>query len=300
MTYQSLKETTYEAGGPSRVLLISPHGADAKDFLEAFPAIEADARLQAVWPLFETYLAIERDVGADELAHSIAHQLARHYDVEAQVICLNYPRAIIDGGRLLDHCLRQCLPTSLFVELKEAFLDIQRRTLARVEELYALLRSGAAQYMIDVHTMASFCPVDGNGTRYILPVSFNRLEDYVLQFIEARDHKYQRSIDLITADDHGQRWADPRLLAEIQNVLAREGYPQHENVPYCASAAYLSSQHLKNVPSISLDIPKHLLSSWADDFTDYQLDDVPLSVEKIDRMARCLAQGIHAALTPKN
>ncbi len=162
------------------------------------------------------------------------------------------------------------------------------------------MRSGAAQYMIDVHTMASFCPVDGNGTRYILPVSFNRLEDYVLQFIEARDHNYQRSIDLITADDHGQRWADPRLMTEIQKVLAMEGYPQHENVPYCASAAYLSSQHLKSVPSISFDVPKHLLSSWADDFTDYQLDDVPLSGEKIERMARCLAQGIHAALSPKN
>lgn len=300
MTYQSLKETIYEADGPSRVLLISPHGADAKDFLEAFPAIETDARLQALWPLFETYLAIERDVGADELAHAIAHNLARRYGVSAQVVCMNYPRAIIDGGRLMDHCLRSCLPTQLFVELKEQFLAIHQGTLARMDALYAEVKAGTFEYLIDVHTMASFCPVDGNGTRYILPVSFNRLEDYVTQFVEARDHQYRRSIDLITADDHGQRWAQPRLITEIQKALDAEGYPQHENVPYCASAAYLSLQHLKSAPSISLDVPKHLLSSWADDFTDYQLDDVPLSADKIERLGQCLAGAIHAAISPKN
>jgi hypothetical protein len=282
------------------VLLISPHGADAKDFLEAFPAIVDDARMQAVWPLFETYLAIERDVGADELAHAIAHNLARRHDISTQVVCLNYPRAIIDGGRILDHCLRSCLPTQLFVTLKEAFLDLHRRSLARVDQLYAELRSGAAQYLIDVHTMASFCPVDGNGTRYILPVSFNRLEDYVTQFVEARDHKYRRSIDLITADEHGQRLADPRLIQEIQKALAAEAYPQLENIPYCAAPAYLSAQHLSQVPSISLDVPKHLLSSWAADFTDYQLDEVPLSAERIERLGRCLAGAIHAAMPPKN
>ncbi|WP_141734290.1 N-formylglutamate amidohydrolase [Oligoflexus tunisiensis] len=297
MTYQSLKETTYAAGGPTRVLLISPHGADAKDFLDAFPAIESDALLQAVWPLFETYLAIERDVGADELAHAIAHNLARRYDIPCQVICVNYPRAIIDGGRLMDHCLRACLPTALFVELKERFLELHQQTLRRVDELYASIRSGAARYLIDVHTMASFCPIDGNGTRYILPVSFHRLEDYVNQFVEARDHKYRRSIDLITGDDHGQRWADPRLVAEVQRALQAEGYPVVENFPYCASAAFLSGQHVRSVPSISLDVPKHLLSSWAEDFTDYQLDDVPLSPERIERLARCLAGAIHAAMS---
>jgi hypothetical protein len=197
----------------------------------------------------------------------------------------------------MDHCLRSCLPTSLFVELKAQFLDLHRQTLARVDALYGEMKAGAIDYLIDVHTMASFCPVDGNGTRYILPVSFQRLEDYVTQFIEARDHKYRRSIDLITADDHGQRWADAKLVQAIQEGLHADGYPQLENVPYCASAAFLSGQHLRSVPSISLDVPKHLLSSWADDFTDYQLDDVPLSADRIDRLGACLARAIHAALS---
>jgi len=300
MTYQSLKETTYEASGPARVLLISPHGAGAKEFLDAFPAIEADPQLQALWPLFETYLAIERDVGADELAHAIAHNLARRFDVPCQVVCVNYPRAIIDGGRLMDHCLRLCLPTALFVQLKTSMLELHQRTIRRVEELYAEIKSGSARYLIDVHTMASFCPIDGNGTRYILPVSFHRLEDYVTQFIEARNHEYRRSVDLITADDHGQRWADPQLIAEIQRALGAEGYPQLENIPYCALSAFLSHQHLRTVPSISLDVPKHLLSTWADDFTDYQLDDVPLSAEKIERLGQCLAGAIHAAMSGRN
>ena len=296
MTYQSLKETSYEAGGPARVLLISPHGADAKDFLDAFPAIEADPQLQAVWPLFETYLAIERDVGADELTHAIAHNLARRFDIPCQVVCVNYPRAIIDGGRLLDHCLRSCLPTALFVQLKAGMLALHQRTLQRVDELYAELRSGAARYLIDVHTMASFCPLDGNGTRYILPVSFNRLEDYVTQFIEARNHQHRRCIDLITADEHGQRWADPQLIAAFQDALRTAGYALLENMPYCASSAFLSAQHLRSVPSISFDVPKHLLSSWADDFTDYQLDDVPLSADRVEQLGQCLAGAIHEAM----
>ncbi|HYX31617.1 MAG TPA: hypothetical protein VE954_00795 [Oligoflexus sp.] len=296
MTYQSLKETIYEAGGPARVLLISPHGADAKDFLDAFPAIAADPQMQSVWPLFETYLAIERDVGSDELTHAIAHNLARRYDVPCHVVCMNYPRAIIDGGRLMDHCLRSCLPTALFVQLRDQFLELHRNTLQRAEQLYADLRSDRFRYLIDVHTMASFCPIDAKGSRYILPVSFPRLEDYVNQFVEARDHSYRRSVDLITADDHGQRLADSRLIAEFQHALRAQGYPQLENIPYCASTAYLSHQHMKSVPAISIDVPKHLVSSWSNDFTDYQLDDVPLSADKIEQLARCLAGAVHRAM----
>jgi hypothetical protein len=61
----------------------------------------------------------------------------------------------------------------------------------------------------------------------------------------------------------------------------------------------LSGQHIRSVPSISLDVPKHLLSSWAEDFTDYQLDDVPLSADRIERLGHCLAWAIHDALTKK-
>lgn len=299
MTYNSLKETRYEAGGRAGILLISPHGAGATDFLAAFPEIAADPQLDAIWPLFETYLAIERDVGADELTHAIAHGLARRYDVPAHVLELNYPRAIIDGGRLLQHCLRPCLPTALFVRLKERFLALHAETLARVEALYAEVRRGTYTFLIDVHTMASFCPVDAEGTRAILPVSFPRLEDYVLQFLEARDHSYRRSVDLITADDHGQRWADPLLIQEFQKALAADRFPQLENIPYCASAAFLSHLHIKSVPAISFDVPKHLLSSWAEDFTDYQLDDVPLAADKIERLGHCLSRAIHAAMLQK-
>ncbi len=299
MRYRSLKETYYSGHRSPKIVLVSPHGADASDFLAAFPEIEADRQMQALWPLFMTYLGIERDVGADELGHAIAHSLARQYDLSCHVIEINYPRGIVDGGRLMDHCLRSCLPTALFMHLKQEFFALHRATLVHMETIYRELKSRPGSMMIDVHTMASFCPVDGNGERYILPVSFHRLEDYVTQFLEARNHSYRRSLDLITADDQGRLLADPDLLRHVEQAFQRQGYPYLQNNPYCAAPAYLSHQHMQRVPGLSLDVPKHLLSSWAPDFTDYQLDEVPLDAQKIEALASCVAGAIHQAVTEK-
>ena len=294
MSYQSLKEIEYQGPRSPRIIIVSSHGAGADDFLAAFPQIEEDRQMQAIWPLFQTYLAIERDVGADELTHAIAHNLARGYGRPCLTVAMNYPRAIIDGGRLLDYCLRPCLPTALFVSLKEAFLALHQKTLQRMEELYAEVRREGS-CLIDVHSMASFCPIDGNGERYILPVSFHRLEDYVTQFLEARNHSYRRNLDLITADEQGRNIADPKLLASFQAALEAEAYPFIENRPYCASSPYLSHHHMKSVSSISFDVPKHFLASWSEDFTNYQLDDVPLDGMKIERLGRTLARAIDHA-----
>jgi|GEM_PF-3120033 hypothetical protein len=296
MTYPSIRETVYHGQKPTLIACVSPHGADAKDFLAAFPEIQEDPQLVSIWPLFESYLAIERDTGAHELAHAIAHFINRRYDVPCLVAEVTYPRAIVDGGRLIDHCLRHCLPTALFVRLKKDFLALHRHTLDYMEALYQRLAGFDAAYLIDVHTMASFCPADDQGRRTIQPVSFQLLEDYVDQFMNARNHLYQRRIDLITADARGQILADPALTAAIAASLAAAGYPLASNEPYHAAPAFLSYQHLQRARALSFDVPKHLVARWKGDWSDYQLDEVPLDSEKIASLAAAVGLGVGQVL----
>ncbi|MCX6128836.1 MAG: hypothetical protein NTX25_07205 [Proteobacteria bacterium] len=56
MNFPSFQETIYQADGPQRVLLVSPHGADSQEFLAAFPAIQEHPQMQAIWPLPELCL----------------------------------------------------------------------------------------------------------------------------------------------------------------------------------------------------------------------------------------------------
>ncbi len=286
MTYPSIKETFYRSRQDKSVVLTVPHGADAKDFFEFFPEFKADPELQKVWPIFETYLAIEQDLGASELAHAIAYELLSR-DVSAQVVELNYPRGIVDGGRLRDHCLRGCLPPHLAATFHEALLRVHDTSLTFMDRLYESVKGEV--FLLDVHTMASYCPVDERGKKATFPVSFPRLEAYVNQYLNASNHAHQRKIDLICADESGRKLADPRLLSAVSQSLHREGYVCLENEPYHAAPIYLSYQHMQKLPGLSIDIPKFLISSGE------ALDELQIDAPKIKRLAATLALGILAA-----
>lgn len=299
MTYPSIKETFYRASQsvkatrPMEVILTVPHGADADEFFRFFPEIQANPELQPIWSLFETYLAIERDVGASELAHAIAYELC-HAKIEARVVEVNYPRGILDGGRLREHCLRECLPPKLFEDLKEAMLRIHDTSLSYMDRLYESMlekrkREGTESYLLDVHTMASFCPVDEEGERATFPVSFARLEAYVDQYRNAKNRKYQRKIDLICSDEKARKLADPQLLSSIARELTAENYPCLENEPYHAAPIYLSFQHMQMVPGLSIDIPKYYVAKGD---IDHELERITVDPLSIKKLSRCLARAL--------
>ncbi len=292
MTYPSVHETTYQGSRPGLMVCAVPHGAGEEEFLAAFPEIEQHPDMQSIWPLFTTYLEIERDVGAGDLAHAIAHHCARLTDVTTLVVDVSYPRGIIDGGRKMDHCLRGCLPTPLIKQLKPRFLALHQQTLDYTLSLYDRMRAVRTAYLLDVHTMASFCPVNDGGQKQIFPVSFQLLPSYVDQYLEAHNHAYQRKIDLITADDQFQEMGDPRLTQVLQEALTADGYAWAMNDPYQAASAYLSHQHLSQTRALSLDVPKHLLATCAEDLSHYQLDDVTLDPLRIEAMGRSIARGL--------
>ncbi len=295
MAYPSIKETHYHASGPHQAIVVVPHGADAKEFFRFFPEIPKHVEMQKIWPLFLSYLEIERDGGAGELAHALAQQLASHYQIKTLVVELDYPRGLVDGGRLRNHCLRPCLPPQLMVELKDALIAIHETTLNYMDKLYSIIEGEPSCYLIDVHTMASFCPVDASGKRSTFGVSFPQLEAYVDQYLNAYNHDYQRKIDLICSDEQGQLLADPELLACVKEALTEETYACLENEPYHAAPIYLSYQHMQKVPSLSLDIPKHLIAAGGKE--GLRLDQMAIDSKALQTLANCLAKGIAKAFS---
>jgi hypothetical protein len=293
MTYPSVKETLYQSQGKRFAALVVPHGAAADDFFRFFPEIKADPELAKVWPIFEDYIEIERDGGAGEIAHAMAYRLARSYGTRALVAEVNYPRGIVDGGRLRNHCLRPCLPHRLAEDLKPAFLEMHEDTLAYMDRLYEQLEKDPSALLIDVHTMASYCPVDNAGIKRTEPVSFPTLPQYIEQYLSASNHAYQRKIDLICSDEKGRLLADPILLDCIASALNEKGYACLENEPYHAAPIYLSYQHMQKVPSISLDIPKHMIALGAE--KGLALDELRIDPEALKRLADCLAGAVARA-----
>ncbi len=300
MAYLSLKETHYHAktnGKNQELILTVPHGSGADSFLEHFPEIQCHPDLERVWPLFRTYLEIERDTGASELAHAIARNICLNFQHQVHVLEMNYPRGILDGGRLRGHALRHCLPQKLMESIQGRLEELHDNSLRRVDEVYALMAQKAPRHalLVDIHTMASFCPVDESGRRSTFPISFARLEDYVNQYLEAKNHHYQRKIDLICADEKGHLLADDKLLSEMKSALEAAGYDCLENQPYHAAPIYLSYQHMKMVPSLSIDVPKHDLV-FSDRY-EYELDNLDLDPTKVQSMAKVMAGAIHRSFS---
>lgn len=293
MTYPSVKETLYHARGPRFAALVVPHGAGAEDFFNFFPEIKADPELAKVWPVFEDYIEIERDGGAGEIAHALAHRLASTFGIRSLVAEVNFPRGIVDGGRLRNHCLRPCLPHRLAEDLKPAFLRMHEDSLAYMDRLYEQLEKDPSALLIDVHTMASYCPVDAAGQKKTAAVSFPTLPEYIEQYLSASNHAYQRKIDLICSDETGRLLADPILLDSISQALTNEGYACLENEPYHAAPIYLSYQHMQKVPSISLDIPKHLIAAGGEE--KLELDNLVIDPEALKALADCLAGAVARA-----
>ncbi len=296
MTYPSVKETIYTGETKGLAVFVVPHGAAADEFLEAFPEILAHREVQALLPLFMSYLAIERDLAASDLAHALAHRVQRRLGLTSIVAEVNYPRGIIDGGRKIDHSLRPCLPSGLSFELKDAFLQVHRHTLDYMGKIYQRITAENG-YLLDVHTMANFCPTDSTGQRSTIPVSFPRLEDYVEQFLNAGNVSYQRKIDLITSDEKGEELAAPEMRRALSQAMEQGSFPYAINEPYLAASAYLSHQHMKSVRGISIDVPKYLLTYPSADGGLPPLDELAVDPDRVEALADCLVKAWESLVT---
>ncbi|SMF78190.1 hypothetical protein [Pseudobacteriovorax antillogorgiicola] len=276
------------------VLVVSPHSADGKEFFDQFPEIVNHPLIKSHWDLFEQYVEIERDKGADQLAHQLGHQLAQR-GISSMVLEWQYPRAIVDGGRILSHCLRPCLPPTLQEQLNDRLLGMHKRSLEKLEELHQVINDRHG-FVIDMHTMASFSPMN-DGKIETKPVSFEGLRAYCQQFTDApRTPDNLRLFDVITQDEDAREIAHPRLKKAIIDSLNRASIDFVENDPYCADSAFLMNVHLTRCPAIALDLPKHYVAS-VDNPMDFSLPDFNVDSIKVERIAKLIAEATKDALT---
>lgn len=269
-------ETFYSRDNqPLKVLITCPHASLGENFFQRFSEILKHSKVAEIKKLFLQYIEVEADIGSDKIAHGIA-KILKENGISCLVFEMDYPRAIVDGGRILDHCIRDSLPSELMKKLKNRFLNMHQKTLQTLARYHKKIKENNG-LVLDVHTMASFSPAC-NGKIQTKAVSFESLESYLNQFINViKDPYHLRNFDLITEDGSGNSIGDHKLADILRRNLAGSNIPFKENDPYAALPAFLMHTHLSSCQSVAIDIPKHMISRCEDamefDIIDFQVDD---------------------------
>ena len=202
-----IRRTLYGSNNHFRLLITVPHGSIGEAFFARYPNFWRSFAKPTEIKAFYRYLRIEQDFGARELAHRLAywvHTLLPQLGV--LVLEKDYPRGILDGGRQLSHCLRSMAPAGIMQDLEEDLLQVHNSTLEVVRQEIKTVNQRRG-ILIDLHTMAPFCPhfMQGNQS---LPEHYDSLSDYLEHFLEPRFHHpdYKRDIE-----EHGplSQFIDP-------------------------------------------------------------------------------------------
>jgi hypothetical protein len=287
-----IKQSWYTAPKTDwRLTIISPHGSNGEAFLQKFSAINEHPAIRNLGELWQRYLFMEQDGGANALAHALARQLSRRQpNLSCDVVELDYPRGLIDGGRTAEHCLRSSLPADLAKTYHPLFVQIHRQSLDFFQFLYQSVTPD--HLVLDLHTMASFQPLNGHGHPQTIPISWHRFREYCEQFNNSpKTNDNLRAIDIITKAPDGQRIADPWLDQAFWSRLTATEFSLADSTPYAARPEYLMHHHMVNCRAIAIDIPKHLLAT-TDDPMAFEVDNWSLDESKVEGMAGYLAQAI--------
>ena len=287
-------ETTGRHDLPLKALIISPHGDGATTLLRNFPKIlPTQGPLQE---LFEAYLRLEQDIGATEICKEAA-VILEQAGVGTTVFTMDYPRGILDGGRTLEHCIRNVLPVTLSKELNPQFKKIHSTTIKRLQELYTTLNTNKG-LLIDIHTMASFNPCSSDGNPVTQHITPHNLTEYVEQYAGApRTLENLRSFDIITSDDDGKYLADSQLEKSLTKRLEQMGETYAYNHPYAASKHFMMYPNLTNTHGLCIDIPKHLLSKHHENPLDFAIEDFETCPKRIQRYGKIIADSLLSALS---
>ncbi len=285
-----IKETIYHASSPFRVMILSPHCSSGENFFKEFPEILKHEKIIEKKEEFLKYIELEKDSGTTELCHKIAEDLEAN-GIGSIVIELDYPRAILDGGRVLEKCIRDALPRDLGEQLNSQFLAIHQKSLDRLLELYAVLNTNKG-LILDVHTMASYCPMY-KGTKQTKTISFDALDTYLRQYFGApKEESNIRYFDLITSDVRGMELGDKKLKSHIEQELHEAGIPYMLNKPYAASDEFLMYPNLTHCRGLCFDIPKHSLSTYHADPEGFDLANIELDEGQLEIYAALMTRAL--------
>ena len=162
---------------PFDLILFSPHGDDGAEFLEENPVIlnaHGGAR-----NIFYDFVALECDQGATKLAYKIAMKLSEETKFRCAVVVDRIPRAVWDMNRSIKNAARNIFNDESLAEiLNRRLRQIDAEVRADKERILQQL-SPSHGYVLDIHTMAAFSPVDR------IPEMPSNMEKYIRNFVDA-------------------------------------------------------------------------------------------------------------------
>ena len=267
----------------TKFLLIDPHGSDFTQFNSKFPEISDHHKVKSKLELFQLYLAIERDLGATELAHSIGKNIAENKEVGVEVISINYPRGLLDGGRDQFYAIRNALPEELLIGLSATFKDIHMDTTAKIES--KILGTSPDCIVVDVHTMSTFEYLrELEGKKISDVISWETMNEYVRSFTEAMH--LERPLNILCRDESSDFKASPALVHELKSTLRNIGVRHEEDNPYRILKRYKSHTYFGLRRGLAIDIPKSYLCK---DQAIYSLEMLEVDQSKIDHWGKIIA-----------
>lgn len=285
-----IRRTLYGNNHHFRLLITVPHGSIGEAFFARYPHFWQSFSQPTESKAFYRYLRIEQDFGAQELAHRLAYWVnCLMPKLGVLILEKDYPRGILDGGRQLSHCLRPMVPPDILKALETDLLQLHASTLDVVRKEIVLLNQHRGA-LIDLHTMAPFCPHFMQGSKN-LPETYESLSDYLDHFLDPKFHHpdSKRNIDLITEDGSGKMIADKQLSAAFTKTLSPK-FPLAFNDPYAAPPHFMMHEYLCSSRGIAIDVPKDLISQQAP--PDFKLERFDLCSQKIDQLAKLMAQAV--------
>ena len=268
----------------TRFLIINPHGADFRLFKSRFPEIYEHTKVKSRMELFQLYLAIERDLGATELSHSIASSLAKNLEIGVEIISIDYPRGIVDGGRDPQFAIRSALPDEILSDLFERFKNIHIDATSTIEA--KILATPQDCIILDVHTMSTFEYLrELDGKKIPEVISWETMEQYVRSFTEAM--QVERSLNILCRDESNTFRASQQIVAELKNALTSLGIRHEEDNPYRILKRYKSHRYFGFRRGLAVDIPKSYLCK---DQAIYSLEKLEVDQPKVDYWGKIIAE----------
>ena len=268
-----------------KALILVPHDSTNDFFFDEFPEIRAEAQRRNKLEQFEQFIHIESDKGAlviaDQIAKKIQSALASHEKVE--LIHLDYPRGIIDGGRKLSHCVRDLCTTESLAKYEKRFKEIHQLTMDWITQKIEELNNNDG-LLLDIHTMAPWSPSQS------VPLHWDQLYDYVESFTGTYSAERMRPVNLLTRDDDDVLLADQELIDLFVQRLEGLNFSVQENEPYRLSNPFANHHYLSLATGIAIDIPKHLLAEETTHIEDFPLNEFRISEEKVKRMGNAIAE----------
>lgn len=214
-------------------LITSRHGAgmdsalttkllNAVDFTKA-PFDEETAR---------SYINLEQDTGADELAHAMARKLAAETKLKIYLVSCGISRAFLDGNRLGKGQAIRLLGQYLPVDVIEKYFE----SIQVLNNLIQILNQ-AAKLHIGVHSMWPYNPLKaGKGISAVandLPLE-EQIRLYLQGSVKRPEVCLINSLELTEGGKRVslQAAADMKLNSFLLSRLNQLGYKTSENDPY--------------------------------------------------------------------